>query len=109
MDQREQLTSRLRNAYAGLEGVVEKNMFGGTAFMVNGNMSCGTARDGLIVRVGPALYDDALLRPHAVPMDFTGRVMRGFVFVKPAGYENDLALASWVQLSLGFVSTLPAK
>ena len=109
MDQRKQLGARLREAYAGLDGIAESKMFGGVAFMVNGNMSCGTAKDGLVVRVGPALYDDALRRPHAVHMDFAGRVMRGFVFVKPPGYKADSALKIWVGLSLSFVSTLPAK
>ena len=106
---REALTERLRQMYAGVDGVTERAMFGGVAFIVNGNMSCGTARDGLVVRVGPQLYEGALLRPHAVPMDFTGRVMRGFVFVKPQGYKADVALKSWVDLSLSFVATLPAK
>lgn len=109
MDQRDQLTERLREAYAGLDGVTERRMFGGVAFMIHGNMSCGTAKDGLVVRVGPALYDDALMRPHAVPMDFTGQVMRGFVFVKPPGYKAAAALKTWMDLSLSFVSTLPAK
>lgn len=109
MAQREALAERLRQIFAGVDGVSERAMFGGVAFMVNGNMSCGTAKDGLVVRVGPQLYEDALLRPHAVPMDFTGRVMRGFVFVKPPGYKADAALKSWVDLSLSFVNTLPAK
>jgi len=109
MDQRKQLAERLRETYAGLDDITESRMFGGIAFMLNGNMSCGTAKDGLVVRVGPALYDDALMRPHAVHMDFTGRVMRGFVFVKPPGYKADSALKTWVDLSLSFVSTLPSK
>ena len=84
-------------------------MFGGIAFMANGHMSCGVVKETLMVRVGPDRHGDALVRPHAREMDFTGKPMKGFVYVAPEGFESDEDLAAWVTLSLDFVSTLPPK
>jgi len=105
----EGVAERLREAYTDTRDVAEKRMFGGIAFMVGGHMSCGVVNDTLMVRVGPDLYEDALARPHAREMDFTGKSLKGFVYVDPAGFESDAALASWVNLSVGFVSSLPPK
>ena len=69
----------------------------------------GIAKEALMVRVGPAAYAASLQRPHAREMDFTGRPMRGYVFVDPPGFEADADLAYWVQAGLSFVATLPAK
>lgn len=101
--------ARLRKAYEAVSGVDEKKMFGGIAFMVNGHMSCGVVNSLLMVRVGPRLYEEALSRSHARPMDFTGKPMKGFVFVAPEGFASDAALSSWVESSLEFVSSLPPK
>ena len=105
----EGLAERLRDTFATTHGVSEKKMFGGVAFMVNGNMSCGIVDETLMVRVGPELYNEALARPHARAMDFTGKPMKGFVYVAPQGFESDEDLAEWVQLSQRFISTLPVK
>lgn len=106
----EGLAERLRETYADIPYVHEKKMFGGLAFMVDGNMSCGVMSDGqLMVRVGPTLYADALARPYARPMDFTGRKMTGFVIVDEQGLVEDEDLRDWVQLSLQFVQSLPPK
>ena len=103
------LAHRLGEVYSLFPAVVEKKMFGGVAYMVNGHMSCGVVNDTLMVRVGPAQYEDALERPFARPMDFTGKPMKGFIYVAPEGFESDEELMSWVQLSLDFVMTLPPK
>jgi hypothetical protein len=84
-------------------------MFGGLAFMIHGNMSVGVEKDRLMGRVGPDHYKEALLRPHARPMDFTGRPMRGFVYVPPEAISTDAALQEWVQLGVEFALTLPRK
>ncbi len=105
----EGVAQRLREAYAQTPDVVEKKMFGGIAFMVSGHMSCGVVNDTLMVRVGPDLYAKALAKPHAREMNFTGKPLKGFVYVNPAGFESDEALDSWVSLSIGFVSSLPPK
>lgn len=105
----EGVAERLRDLYGDAPGVSEKKMFGGLAFLVGGHMSCGVVGETLMVRVGPDAYEDALSRPHARQMDFTGKPMKGFVYVDPAGFASDEALRSWVGLSLDFVSSLPSK
>lgn len=84
-------------------------MFGGIAFLVGGHMCVGTARGELMVRTGPDRFEEALARPHARPMDFTGRPMRGFVFVAATGFASDEALAGWVRLGVEFAESLPPK
>ena len=100
---------RVRHILSKRPDVVEKRMFGGLCFMVNGGMCCGLTSTALMVRVGPDLYDDALAQPHARPMDFTGRPLAGMVYVDPAGYRTDATLARWVQRGVDFVATLPAR
>jgi TfoX/Sxy family transcriptional regulator of competence genes len=77
--------------------VREKHMFGGLAFMLNNKMACGVVGDELMVRVGPAAYEKALALPHTRPMDFTGRPMRGYVFVAPTGCKTQSAVDRWVK------------
>jgi len=105
----EKLAERVRRALTPREGLSEKRMFGGIAFMLRGNMACGIVKDELMVRVGPERYDDALARPHARPMDFTGRPMRGMVYVEPEGCRTDEGLKWWVEQGLNFAASLPAK
>ncbi len=105
----EGVAERLRDAYASVPEVVEKKMFGGIAFMVSGHMSCGVVSDTLMVRVGPHQYEESLAMPYASPMDFTGRPMKGFVYVSPEGFESDEALTFWVSTSLNYVHSLPPK
>jgi hypothetical protein len=105
----EGVAERIREVFAGRTDVVEKKMFGGIAFMVSGHMCCGVEGHSLMARVGPEHYDDALNRPHAREMDFTGKPLRGFVFVEPKGFESDKDLVSWIAFCERFVSTLPPK
>ena len=105
----EDVARRLRDMYASRTHVTERKMFGGLAFMVRGHMSCGIVGNELMVRVGPERHAEALARPHAREMDFTGRSMSGFVYVAPEGFATPAALESWVSLSEEFVKTLPAK
>jgi TfoX/Sxy family transcriptional regulator of competence genes len=79
-----------------------KSMMGGLCFMVNGKMCVGVADERLMVRLDPALCADALTRPGCLPMDFTGRPMRSFVFVSPEGTRTAPQLRSWVELALDF-------
>ena len=105
----EVLAERVRRALAGRNDLSEKKMFGGIAFMLRGNMCCGIVRNDLMVRVGPERHEEALAEPHARPMDFTGRPMRGMVYVTPEGCRTDEALKRWVEQGLNFAATLPAK
>lgn len=103
------LAHRLRETLEPRGETTEREMFGGLGFMLGGNLCCGVIEDSLVVRVGPDAYDEALDEPHARPFDFTGREMRGWVFVDPPGLAEDEDLAAWVERCLGFVETLPPK
>lgn len=84
-------------------------MFGGVAFLLDGKMFCGIVKSELMVRVGPDRHNEALLNPGARTMDFTGRPMRGYVFVAPEGCRTAASLAGWVKWGADFAATLPAK
>ena len=105
----EQLAERVRGVLAGQQGLTERKMFGGLTFMLAGNMCVGVEQDRLMVRLGQDAYEEALTRPHAAPMDFTGRPMKGFVFVAPGGISTPAALREWVDLGVQFCRALPAK
>ncbi len=103
------LADRVRMALEGHPGLAEKRMFGGIAFMLNGNMCCGVINDDLMVRVGPEGFEEALAQPHARPMDFTGRPMTGFVFVGPEGTQTESTVEKWILRGVAFAGSLPAK
>ena len=105
----EGLAERLREVLRPDRSISEKKMFGGLAFMSRGYMFVGISGDILMARVGPAYYEQALSRPHVRVMDFTGKPMRGYVFVDPPGFEDDSALSFWVNHCLLFVQSLPPK
>ena len=105
----ETLAQRVREVLATREGISERNMFGGVCFMHWGNMVCGVEKSRLMFRVGPEAYEDALTHEYTTPMDFTGRPMRGFVFVAPAGFATDVSLMQWIDRALNFTGTLPRK
>jgi TfoX/Sxy family transcriptional regulator of competence genes len=90
------------------KGLSEKKMFGGTGFMLNGNMVAGTFRDGLLVRVGKERHEEALARPGAGPMLMRGRPIDGYVLVDGKSL-GAAAVANWARLALAFVRTLPPK
>ncbi len=79
-----------------------KKMMGGICFMVDDKMCVGVVKDNLMARIDPEFYDRALQVPGARPMDFTGRQMKGFVFVEPKGTDLDSDLEYWVDRCLEF-------
>ena len=105
----EKLAGRIRNMLVKQKGIDEKKMFGGISFLLKGNMCCGVLKNNLIVRIDPKNYEKALTESHVRPMDFTGRPLKGLVFVDPAGYQTDEDLAKWVKRAVDFASSLPAK
>ena len=105
----EGLGQRIRERLEDRPGISEKKMFGGLCFLASGNMCCGIVVDELMVRVGPSAYADCLARPHAREMDFTGKAMKGMVYVATAGFECDAGLDSWLERGLAFAESLPAK
>lgn len=104
----EQLAARIRSLFADRDDVREQRMFGGLTFMVRGHMSCGVHKDELIVRLDPAREEAALARPHARPMDLTGRRMPGFVSVRPEGLRGR-RLREWVEEAVARAESLPPK
>ena len=105
----EGVAERLRDILNGRDDFVEKTMFGGTAFMHRGNMRYGIVKEILMARVGPDNYQSALARPSAREMDFTGKSLKGFVYVDPEGFAEDDDLRAWVSLCEQFTSSAPAK
>ena len=105
----EAVAMRVRRTLGKTPDVVEQRMFGGIAFMVRGNMCCGVIGDRLMLRVGPDGSEAAQSRPHAKPMDFTGKPMKGFVFVEPKGFASAGDLKAWIARAIMFALSLPAK
>ncbi|MEX0977882.1 MAG: TfoX/Sxy family protein [Pirellulales bacterium] len=103
------LAARIRQVTAARRGIVEKKMFGGVGFLLDGNMLVGIWHDSLIARLGPEQGPKALQKPHVKEFDITGRAMKGWVMVEPDGIENDSQLADWIEQAIEFVATLPPK
>jgi len=106
----EDLAERIRELMAGEPGVTEKQMFGGLAFLLGGNMAVGASgQGGLMVRV-PAEETEALVaEPHARPFEMRGREMQGWLRVDAEGLETEAELAPWVQRGVAYARSLPAK
>jgi TfoX/Sxy family transcriptional regulator of competence genes len=105
----EALAQEARDILGSRAGLKEKKMFGGVAFMLNGHMCCGVVGRDLMVRVGPEQHDQALAEPHARPMDFTGRPMKGFIYVGPEGWRSAASLRKWINRGVSFAKSLPPK
>ncbi len=105
----EGLVQRIREILIDQPSIEEKKMFGGIAFMGQGNMVCGVNKEDLMVRVGKKRYQESLAQPHVRVMDMTGRVMSGWVCVDPEGCSDDTDLQRWIQLGVGYAYSLPPK
>ena len=102
----ETLAVRVRRLMVRENEAAERKMFGGLCFTVSGRMCCGVLGRDLVLRLAPERYDAALRAPHVRPMDFTGRPMRGFVYVGPGGTRDARALRRWVAAGIGFARSL---
>lgn len=105
----ERLADRMRSALGRRTGLSEKKMFGGIGFLLNGNMCCGIHKSAMIVRIAPEETERVLAQAHTRPFDLTGRPMKGWVLVEPAGIKTDAQLKKWVEVAAKYVATLPAK
>jgi TfoX/Sxy family transcriptional regulator of competence genes len=106
----EDLANRIRELLADEGPITEKKMFGGLAFLLDGNMAVSASgQGGLLVRIDPAESDKAVARPHAALMEMGGRTMEGWVRVALEGVKDDAELESWVERGVAFVKTLPPK
>jgi len=98
----------LRAAFQGVASVRELKMFGGTAFLVRGHMTVAVSPRGLLVRVGPDEYDNALKKPGTRAMVMRGRLMTGYIYVDPVP-SDPRVVRSWVQSALRHNQTMPSK
>ena len=98
----EALAQRVRERLAAQRKVEEKKMMGGLTFMVNGKMCVGILRDDLMARIGPEVHETALTKKGCREMDFTGKPMKGFVFIDPEGTKRKADLDYWIELALDF-------
>ena len=92
----ERLAARIRSVFGDRSDVVERQMFGGLAFLCRGRMCCGIVGSDLMVRVPDADYEAIVAHRHVRPMDFTGKPLRGFVYVAPPGFRTAAALRTWL-------------
>ncbi len=105
----EKLADRIRKMLARHKAVAERKMFGGLCFLLQGNMCCGVESTRLVVRVGPERSGQLLRKRHVRPMDFTGKPLRGFIYVMPEGIKSRQALEAWVAFGVQYAKSLPAK
>ena len=105
----EALAARVREVLGGKSGITERKMFGGLAFLLNGNMCCGVVSDRLMLRLGESGAAEALNEPHTRVMDFTGKPMKSMVYVEPTGFSSEEALRGCLQRAVVYASSLPAK
>lgn len=106
----EALANRIRELLADEDGVTEKKMFGGLAFLIGGNMSVSASgQGGLLVRCDPAETEALLRKPHAEPFEMRGRAMDGWLRVDPEGVRTKRELAPWVKRGVVYARSLPPK
>lgn len=105
----ERLAERIRGYFKRRKAVEEKRMFGGLCFLLNGHMCCGIEKDRLMVRVLPDRYDSLLKKPQAREMDFTGKPLKGFLFISESGYRTAAGLTRWLDEAVEYVKSKPPK
>jgi len=106
----ETLADRIRERVGGEAGLTEKRMFGGLAFLINGNMAVSaSSQGGLLLRVDPERTEELVQPPHTGRFVMRGREMDGWLRVDPAAVATDLDLAHWVDLGVTYARTLPPK
>ncbi|MBL8996498.1 MAG: TfoX/Sxy family protein [Gemmatimonadetes bacterium] len=105
----EALAERVRQALSPRRDVEEKRMFGGLAFMVASHMAVGVEKERLMVRLSPERAEACLEEAHVRPMDFTGRPLKGFVYVEAAGVQTTAGVRKWVARAVAHAESLPPK
>lgn len=105
----DKLAARIRQSLGKRTGLTEKQMFGGIAFLLNGNMCCGVHGDEMILRIDPQETERALRERHTRAFDLSGRPMKGWILVQSGGLARAEALAKWVNMGVKYAGSLPAK
>ena len=103
------LASRISELLKGINGITQKKMFGGLCFLHNGNMLCGIVKEKLVARAGPDVYVSLLKNKYTTRMDFTGKPLKGMLYILPEGIKTRASLKKWIDKCLSFVTTLPSK
>jgi TfoX/Sxy family transcriptional regulator of competence genes len=103
------LADEIRARIGDHPGLSERQMFGGIAFMLNGNMAVGVSGDDLMVRVGKDAHDEAISLPGARIFDMSARPMRGWILVAPEGIASDADLDAWIDRGVAWAEALPSK
>jgi TfoX/Sxy family transcriptional regulator of competence genes len=106
----EDLANRIRALVQAEEGLTEQRMFGGLAFLINGNMAVGASgQGGLLLRVDPAQTDKLVAEPHASPFEMRGKAMKGWLRIEPDGLATARGLKTWVTHGVAYARSLPPK
>jgi TfoX/Sxy family transcriptional regulator of competence genes len=106
----EDLANRIRELLADEQGVVEKKMFGGLAFLIDGNMSVSASgQGGLLLRCDPEQTDALVAKPHAARFEMRGRAMDGWLRLDPEGLRRKRDLERWVAVGVTYARSLPPK
>jgi hypothetical protein len=105
----EKLAARVRKLLGSRKNLTEKKLFGGLGFLLNGNICCGAWKEFLILRLGDDAARQVLGEEHSRPFDITGRPMRGWAMVEPAGWRSDDSLRRWIAWATTFTASLPPK
>jgi TfoX/Sxy family transcriptional regulator of competence genes len=105
----EALIARIRPLLKRRKGISDKKLFGGVCFMVNGNMCAGTWQGSLVVRLDKPGHEAVLREEHTAPFDATGRVMKGWALIAPAGIDTPDTLRAWLDRAVRYARSLPPK
>jgi hypothetical protein len=105
----ERLAERIRKRLGKRKELAEKKMFGGVAFLLNGNMCVGVHKQDLIVRLDPEDTDSALTEPDTRVFDLSGRPMKGWILVESGGLKDEKTLGKWISISVDYALSLPKK
>ncbi|WP_426357800.1 TfoX/Sxy family protein [Pseudocolwellia sp. HL-MZ19] len=103
------LEERLYEHFQARHDLVVKKMFGGLCFILSEHMCCAIIDDKIMARVGPHNYFECLDKPYVTEMDFTGKPVKGLVYILPEGFESDDDLSYWINFCISFVDSLPPK
>jgi TfoX/Sxy family transcriptional regulator of competence genes len=104
-----EVADRIRARIGPRPGLTERQMFGGIAFMINGNMAVGVSGEELMVRVGEESHEQAVAQPGARTFDMGARPMKGWISVTDDGYDSEEAFGYWIDQGLAYAESLPAK
>lgn len=103
------IADEVRTAIGGHSGLTEREMFGGIAFMINGNMAVGVSGSELMVRVGKDAHDEVVSLPGARTFDMGARPMKGWLSVSEEGFSTEKDFAAWVERGVSYAESLPPK